>query len=1384
MVRTGAANLTESDACQALFLYERNPNQDCVWLNCRIKPDLYRFVIAPHFRQIKKDSETPFEWAKGRVAAAYGMAHTLVGKDFPFTAVEQPYMKTAALVCNQWSARDSRHTFLVKDSETTDLLKLLGDQPLPEALYLALALRDSTSPAVLIESDLCGFLDNLPAYLQNGLRVDRVVELANHLISNGSEASTDLVNHVLYITAAVYESTDRPWWFHEDQPLFPNIGRSDWGSDQVLENHRQIASATGPAYQYAKEVWDSSGAELLKFSGVQLSDAVALVAEVTTDYGIGNVQRAKNVLNFARAALAEVEPSERPDLCKILIATFADHKPSSPIIGSLEEGNVDFHKPGLLGLTRNLRSHDPPQTVDVTKDLIFHPERLRKLVRSTNQPLRTRAGLVEVDQLGYHSRHKLITHVTRYAAGQLPVPDRYRSVSYTDRPLNTWLNFDQKLKSEVAVENRSKVAQLYFTCFANKMPEPFNPPDGFLFIFQKLASVSFPEDLFAPFEAPSQRSAVAEANAQNKIDRWALIGCWLDTAVLGILSYTEVLDLFRWALLDSGNIDSEPNYISEDLRNLQIDGLWEYYWSKERREAPYQQENSWLIHDRELRYFQAAYEALVLYWAELAYYDDPDPHIHKALEWSRNKLDEVREKRRDLPTDWDRHINWYKREDRLEELPDLKDDLTILKATQRYFSKKRDRNELTKKERILFQITESQIEMVETEIDDLRASRYTKASDCEGDINSIETAEQTKLRERHRRESAERWAVYEWSHIASSSVTTELQDRLSQLKYTIEFLSCINRLVAASILPADSLSIAVRVSVDHLKSGDTKFTEELEPTCTYLTTNLSVFNEIVRLELVNLEDVQVRLLDWSNRAQLTTNLESIAAVIATYQNVRELIDLKLATGLRAASAQNYNQDVQAEITVSVRDCLNNGSPLFAPYAAETIVDEFFWLERYQTIKPHLQAFLNTLPGNNLTQLAMGSTEIVAALQTGFRTAAATWWFTFASQLFRSQGKAPFQIAVLDQPLSRPNSASAVQNQPLTVVPDVATTDSGTTQFVPLHLTRDIDTEFKQFTERLIECRRRDFGYLATGGKIHVIHKADSYRLQFLRSCYGFSRTTFMLDQADEMLILPPTASWSEIALIAEFLNIEGIIDWEFPEIQICIAGRLNLKNCAYLGASIMAGTDANVPYSPRSFDTNSDPLTAFRMIIYDDKGLRDKFPFDVTREGRTDVLGRRTLSDFGLVQRVGSLLSYSEEPLDGSNLTVTTAHLEEFHRLAEQYRNSLKTILNDHDLANVLSHLWLNPVYLQQTRSQDSQERRWRDGLRHFNGAIKPMMDAWNQCADEAENTGKMDGVVGAVQTLIEETANSIRPIQEDMLNSREYSRHRELLLNPRFLYH
>jgi hypothetical protein len=269
----------------------------------------------------------------------------------------------------------------------------------------------------------------------------------------------------------------------------------------------------------------------------------------------------------------------------------------------------------------------------------------------------------------------------------------------------------------------------------------------------------------------------------------------------------------------------------------------------------------------------------------------------------------------------------------------------------------------------------------------------------------------------------------------------------------------------------------------------------------------------------------------------------------------------------------------------------------------------------------------------------------------------------------------------------------------------------------------------------------------------------------------------MLDHANHLVTLPPTASSAEIQLIAEFLNAESIIDWEFPEIQMCMSGRMNIGNCGILGSSIMWLTDANVPYNQDSFDTTHFEQTAFRIMIYDANGYRNEFPFDIARDrGRTDMLGRRTLKDFIPWQILGSVLSYSEEPLDDKNTSISREHLEEFHRLAEQYKRGYKHILSKYGFSGVLGELWLNPVYLEKEGHDFLSDKN--GGIRHFKKAVKPIMDEWNRCAKIAENTGEMPGIMGAMEGFYDSFENNVRNLQKDMLKSSHYQEHRDLLFN------
>lgn len=1286
-------SVSDTDIAIALFLESRRSE---AWSGAHPDSSFYGRAIAPHFRDTALG--TPFQWALERVQIVNGFAQQVIGKDYPLLAAEAPYKPVAAWACNLRPARHDAAVSFSLSERSAVLLEQLPDPNLPEAVFFVLTLESQLTPQLLANRTIQDFLKNLPSYLDRGLCIDRVTDLALDPALRGSGKKHG-VFQAITIATQLFGAPERPWWFHEDQPLLPDQRSADWGSPRNRHEHRILAQETGPLYQYAKEVWEFKGAQIRQFEGVSISEAVSLVGAVTRDYGIGNVPRACNVLDFAIATLAEAPLASRRHVINLLLDTFESKKPSSEIIGALEGQDVNFDKPGIFSLTENLLE-SPDTEKRGLYSLTFEPKHIQRLVNECARPLIERA-VVRPKLAIENTNPHLITDLSEVGVLSLPVSVEHRALGPTATPLQEWLQFDRRLREEVRWPSEQEdVAHEYLTYYAHKFPQPFRPPAQFLSALYHFKYLRDPNWEFSGLAHPRERGEIEIKNSYSRLERRSVISNLLDTAILGLISWDEAVDTVQWMLLRQGD-EAERN---DDHKSMQIEALWQRYWND--REQQYVLHDRLNEHDVRLRATEESLSTRELRLLEQLYpgrmrNGAAEMRLRSDLLQIRDELAVIRQRRNNLEADW----------------------------------------------------TETACGRDERE-----------KEDPESAAKRAEWERQHKIDELHRE--------------VRDLVDAEANRRLDQLRYGIVLLTSLNGLAASGDLPKHIFQSAAHDLIKKLKSGEIVLDRHMAESGIDLHLITTTLREIDSLGLADTASVAQTLFD-GDYVSLFDQLREITALTQPFLEAKKLIEDAAREGFDGDQGE-YADHVTNRVGARVARIIGHGSKYFAPDAAQLMLNEFFWLARYRTLAPHVTAFIDAELGSAAVSRfnnwggPLGPGESLAMCRRSVGTA---WLFMKASQVYRQQGaqlfEVPAEISAAEDAASNANTRSLVVLE-------------NSRRVIPFHVTPGFDREFRDFKDAVLTCRRGDFGKLPVGGKIHVLHEIDEYRLKFLQEHYGFNPSYFRTDYARHSLILPPMPSAMEIQLVANFLNAEQIINSEHPEIQMCLAGRLprgelvpegriDLNDCAVVGSSILLATDVGVRYKNNvdSLKTTHDDETGFRVVIYDSGGVRHKFPFDTSLPGRTDMQGRRTLTDFDLFQLLGSVLVYSHEDPTAPGATLRAEEIASFKEIAISYRRALRHALGD-ELSGVLDEQW---VHTGGSFFRNDPELR-AGGNRHFERAIQPLTDAWFACNAEAKRSGTMGGVVSRIETLFKNLANDVRSVQDEMLRNPYYQKQRDLILS------
>lgn len=1213
----------EQKIAHGLYLFQfKSPAWACKYTG----PDFYPRYVAPH---LSSDNDRhPIDWASKRAAIVFGYIAELAGRDHPPLFAEYAYTRMAEIVCNPLPAclLEPRNYKLSREQLTLlHAAEALRGEPLsPELTSFIIENSYFLSVADLNSAYLRRFMQALPRMLENGLVIDRVGEFLRataELVDKGVA-----LKHCLQVTCDIFDRENKPWWFKEDFSLNKSIA-----VDRMLVTEL-IASHAGFAFEYAADLYTKVGPKLAALKGVGQERSIDFVCTVARDYGIGNVERAVKVVEFAIAVIKE-KPSVQPeDLLTLLKESTHRHRPRSAIIGVLEGPEVNFHKPGLIGMLSAFlgeeylkRNKLDNVTIDV-KHILEASQRF-------SSPLLERANITPAFTVT-PSIPQLITkseHIT------LQLPMSHVIVTSVPSPLLNWLEFDSLLHKE-CVNDPDKVARLYFTVFSAKMPNPLKPPIGFLRFLEKLQQIPDPGWRFVGLEHPLDRAAVSHENKKRLANRHTLISNLVDLSILGVVSWPELEETFNWLTVE---------LTADEKKAIEVDVTWEK--EKELRVRPYYRALGLARKDGEFL------EGIRL--IESSFYGE------SRLE----RIAHLQKRRQNLEWEYDSEVGYNDEEaDKLEEAA---------------------RDERLKME------------------------------------------------------------------VKCAIAKREEELRLARLKALgggFDAFMAFNDLVSAGVLPAHDIARCFRQTLCDLRLGQNLGLENYFAPWDDGRPGSVVLDELRRQGILDLDTI----FELARRSDDPFDLYRLAGTLTKLAQAYERMKLCADEVMQEISELSYDSrplkerldEAKTKLLFTIKESVPNPL-LLAPRSFEELIDQAFWVERYLSASPLVEQLKTRLIDKH-TSLSKTADEERLSVDQANRNLGITWCVMQA--LSHHEEKDPLQhlksinLLPLKKGVEKVDVAATVSFSLLSAGPQ-AELDMST-----------LDREFGELWQAMTNTRRDSFGLLPIGGKIHVIHDIDENRLDYILSHFGYSSTAFQVIHARKSLILPPMPSSQELSALAKFLDRERVIDWDHPELQLAIPGRLPPDGCAYLGATILLGTEEGVLYNRDSFATTHNGETDFRIMVYDAGGPRYKFPFDTSLKGRTDILGRRHLGDAEIYQLVGTVLIHGVSD-EGP-----------FSRLAEPYKKRLTTILNDWGLEGVLSASWVN--------SRDTYPTA-DAALKHFKHAIEPCTKAWFACREVYKKTGEVSGVVADVRNAVDWLRNEIRMAQAELLRSPAYAREREILL-------
>jgi hypothetical protein len=572
------------------FLHQYTADVEWQWFY--FQPEFYAEAIHPHLKDNAFSS--PVVWASSCMELVHGHALAGLGHDYRALPPELAFMPVAAVMGNlRNEALDTERVF-PNDAWGQEAYRVVSEIAphgvLADALLFAIENRSLIATETLSSPAFARFVEQLPLAIKSGLTIDR----ASHLFAKvcneiGGDNGENALSRCTQIISDIYCSGQAPWWFRRDVTLaHPSLRESEVS---------KLASIAGFAYEETAELYAEKGRELAAFSDVGEEAAMRFCSYVINNYGAGNPKRALSIAQYAVDLMREYGPLGSAEGLAGLEDSLEREKPASKIIAVLEGDEVNFQKSGLISLLAVFgMSHG---TTGQLSDVTSQVGDLLKLHAPLSLPIENRA-FNPVPVRASDAKHTAGLLGTHLSLGTRALLLELNPAPPPRSPAVAWHEFDRRLPHEVVTDRQQQrfIAMSYFAFFAQKMPEPLNPPPGFLAFLHRYDSIRDPNTVLT---WPGFRSNYHEAIEHNNdllVQKFAALSAVLDAQLIGLVSSSAVSRLFAWitaplALDRRTQIEVAQSYAGrQDARDMvahRAYGLLELHHQLERKVTEGQQ---------------------------------------------------------------------------------------------------------------------------------------------------------------------------------------------------------------------------------------------------------------------------------------------------------------------------------------------------------------------------------------------------------------------------------------------------------------------------------------------------------------------------------------------------------------------------------------------------------------------------------------------------------------------------------------------------------------------------------------------------------------------------------------------------------------------------
>jgi hypothetical protein len=1049
----------------------------------------------------------------------------------------------------------------------------------------------------------------------------------------------------------------------------------------------------------------------------------------------------------------EVPPEQRDKSLELFATHSKRGKPSTEISGRMEGDLPSIHMPGLPHLASLCRGN---KGLEELGDGLFFPSHsdLQAVVAPLAASLEDRVKLIpRVVQafLPQEVPHKLLAASTGAAHLSLPAPasEEVGVVPFMQTPSNSIMTLFERAHEECGwAYHQERVLKLYFSMYAMKFPNPFDPPKGFLGFLKKFLeipneSVSRAES--ALFFEKCRRAHESGGSAYQKeterivktgikadINRNLVVSNLLDAHVMGLLAWEEVERIFNWITVEPdkktmGKIKRRVEAILKKRKKAAENGPYPF--------TPAHEEN--FRHHNLARLTKETMDPIHLRRVHIAedgvnFVAAVNILLPMELISSDGFRQMITEHFRMMPMTEESYpdyasasscplLNERLRSETVEILKKLSgwdvfdfeafaETLSAESDFEKKFAIVREYFFCVNAYRKAVTVTENYKNLVVSDLEEVRAEIH-EGKDPAVPERLIEILRDMELALRD---------VWKLTPLIADIVTDKIID---------EFLSSILK----EHFNPDYEAVS---AIQRLGVFDKDRFERSAAGLSLYERRATYIREILKCGHAYRKS-QKKIMDFDSTYGMRRNLSSI--VPAAEKLSQELgvlwVDVNIVTSdvvevlmREVLSSVHYTQILQVIRETRAASFLirkvDEGHP-------EGLSDPSSKPGGFATVLEAATALYEKLRPSLVTRNTRTATETSLTALLSVSTASA-----IARQIAAEVASQPRALLTSGAEVDVGGEIAESSPRPeITLFRPEAYSDKSITEIVAAHSDKIID--------ELRMHRRENLGLLSIGGKLHI-KGFNEAKLQLIKNLLGLSSTPFHFKIMDGAICLPASISAFELKAIVYLLIRAGVVDPKNLQLQLAVPGRLSPRSASVLGCTVLLATKFGVQYAEDSF-TSSSTKTGSRIMLYDaDPGATTQLPFIKGFPGRTDMGGRMTPEDVDLYQLLGTVLVHDE-------------YKGPFGKFAEEFKERFMEILERHGLSDVINENW---IYINDAEHNDEES-----SMSHFHD-VRKVTDAYFFCAEEAKRTGEAKGIIYEVRDLIRRLKQSVSAEQKKLYDN------------------